>query len=234
FGSGDGDSYQFDPNTGRMNQYQFKMGSLTDTGVLGWNANGSLGSLAITDQINPANTQTCTYVHDDMSRIASANCGSTWSQDFGYDPFGNIAKSGSSAWTPGYYTATNRYALGGTSYDANGNLLTDTFHTYTWDADGNLLTSDSTTLIYDALGRMVQEGNTSLLMGPMSNKPLASMSGQTVNERFVPLPGGSMMRSSWGYRHGDWLGSVRLQTSFTQTLVSDLSYAPFGETYAAA
>ena len=40
------------------------------------------------------------------------------------------------------------------------------------------------------------------------------------------------MRSSYGYRHGDWLGSARLLTSFTQTLEYDTAYAPFGENYA--
>ncbi len=234
FGSGDGDTYQFDTNTGRMKQYQFKMGSLTDTGILGWNANGSLGSLAITDQINPANTQTCTYAHDDMSRIASSHCGSTWSQDFTYDPFGNLTKAGSIAWNPLYDTAKNRYTLGGTSYDANGDLLTDTFHTFGYDADGNVISFDGTSIVYDALNRMVERGGIALLMGPVSSKPLATMAGQTVNERFLPLPGGAMMRSSYGYRHGDWLGSARLLTSFTGSLQTDVAYAPFGENYAAA
>ena len=207
------------------------MGTSTDTGVLNWNANGSLGSLAITDQINPADSQTCNYSHDDLGRIASVNCGSAWAQTFTYDPYGNITKSGSSNWQPGYNNS-NQYTLGGTSYDANGNLLTDTFHTYSYDADGNVISLDGNAIVYDALGRMVQEGSTSLLMGPLSGKPLASMSGQTANEQFVPLPGGAMMRSNWGYRHGDWLGSVRLQTSFSQTLVFDSAYAPFGENYA--
>ena len=233
FGSGDSDSYQFDPNTGRMTQYQYKMGTLTDTGVLGWNANGSLGSLAITDQINSANSQTCSYTHDDLSRVANVNCGSAWGQTFTYDPFGNLTKSGSSAWMPGYNN-NNRFTLAGTSYDSNGNLTNDATNTYAYDVNGNVITLNGTAIVYDALDRMVQEGSTSLLMGPLSSKPLASMSGQTVNERFVALPGGAMMRSSWGYRHGDWLGSVRLQTSFSQTLVYDSAYAPFGENYAGA
>jgi RHS repeat-associated protein len=116
---------------------------------------------------------------------------------------------------------------------SNGNLLYDTFHAYTWDADGDMQSVDGTSLTYDALGRMVERGTTVLLMGPTGSKPLATMSGLTVNERFVPLPGGAMMRSNWGYRHGDWLGSVRLLSSFSQTTVYDSAYAPFGESYAA-
>jgi YD repeat-containing protein len=59
---------------------------------------------------------------------------------------------------PGYSTATNRYTLGGTSYDADGNVLTDTFHTYTWNSDGQPATVNTNTLVtltYDALGRVV-------------------------------------------------------------------------------
>lgn len=81
---------------------------------------------------------------------------------FSYDPFGNITKSGSLSWMPGY-NANNQYTLSGTSYDADGNLLKDSFHTYTWTADGHVATIDSTTcgtngtcLTYDALGRMVE------------------------------------------------------------------------------
>jgi hypothetical protein len=55
------------------------------------------------------------YSADDMGRIASANCGSIWSQTFGYDPFGNLTKSGSISWMPGYNSSTNRSTLSGTS-----------------------------------------------------------------------------------------------------------------------
>jgi YD repeat-containing protein len=44
FGSSDNDAYQFDPNTGRMTQYKFNMGTgpQSQTGALTWNANGTL------------------------------------------------------------------------------------------------------------------------------------------------------------------------------------------------
>src|SRR5262249_21977740 len=95
FGSSDYDTFSYDPNTGRMNQYKFYVGTTpqTVTGNLTWNTNGSLATLAITDQLNSANTQTCNYSHDDLSRIASANCGTPWNQTFSFDPFGNITKN---------------------------------------------------------------------------------------------------------------------------------------------
>jgi hypothetical protein len=77
-GSGDSDIFAYDSNTLRMTQFKFNVGTQSQslTGSLTWNANSTLGQLASTDQFNSADTQTCTYSHDDLVRIASANCGS--------------------------------------------------------------------------------------------------------------------------------------------------------------
>jgi len=73
-----------------------------------------------------------------LRRLESPSGRQLWyamAQTFTYDAFGNLTKSGSITWNPGYNGATNRYALGGTTYDSNGNLLTDTFHTYHWNVE---------------------------------------------------------------------------------------------------
>lgn len=260
FGSSDNDAYQFDPNTGRMTQYKFNMGTgpQSQTGALTWNANGTLQQMQITDQINTANSQTCTYGHDDLTRITSANCGSVWAQTFGLDPFGNLSKSGTASFQPTYTGAsgtntnpTNQYynLPGGQSgvsnyYDSNGNLTSDkvngTGHTYTWDADGNMLSTDGSTvtMIYDALDRMIEQtrgsSHTEIAYGPYGLK-LALMNGQTLVNAFVKLPGGS--RAVYGasglayYRHSDHLGSSRLATTPSRTKYYDVAYAPYGEDY---
>jgi len=75
-------------------RYQFNVNTQSFKGTLGWNANSTLGSLSITDPFNTADTQNCAYSHDDLTRIASANCGATtWQQTFSYDAFGNLTKS---------------------------------------------------------------------------------------------------------------------------------------------
>src|SRR5205807_1257125 len=102
FGSGDSDVFNFDSNTGRTTQYKFNVGSQAVVGQLNWNPIGTLRSLAITDPFNSANTQTCNYAHDDLTRIASANCGSIWSQTFSFDSFGNINKAGNSSFGATY------------------------------------------------------------------------------------------------------------------------------------
>jgi RHS repeat-associated protein len=227
-----------------MTQYKFNVGSNAVTGALTWNPNGTLGQLAITDPLNSSNAQTCNYTHDDLTRIASANCGSIWSQTFTFDAFGNINKTGNSSFNPSYSTATNRMTQIGSStptYDANGNVTNDFLHTYAWDSNGRPVTIDGIVATYDALGRMVELNRSGvygeIVYAPSGDK-LALMNGQSLLKAFVPLTGGATAVYSSGglayYRHSDGLGSSRLATTPSQTMYSDVAYAPYGETYAQA
>jgi hypothetical protein len=140
YGSGDSDSFTYNVATGLLTQYQFNVGSQSVVGGLGWNQNGTLGSLQISDQPNPSNNQTCGYTYDDLGRIASVNClnGTTnvWNQNFGFDVFGNITKTVPTGGTGISFQPTsysnNQFALSGgqVTYDANGNLTNDLTHTY--------------------------------------------------------------------------------------------------------
>ena len=242
FASLDSDSLTYDPNTGRMTQYKYNVNGQSVTGGLGWNANGTLGSLNITDPFNAANTQNCSYTHDDLARIASGNCGSVWSQTFTYDAFGNITKTGSSQFQPGYNWTTNQMSTGA-SYDPNGDVLSDSLHSYAWDADTRPTTIDSVGVTYDALDRMVEQNKggvyTQMLYSPTGFQ-MELMNGQSSYVKaFVPMPGGTeevwqASGSSPYYRHSDWLGSSRFASTSTRTMYNDLAYAPFGEQYAQA
>ena len=254
FGSGDSDTFNFDANTFRLTQYQFKVGTKTVTGAVNWNANGSLGSLNITDQFNSSNTQNCSYTADDLARINKGDCGTIWGQTFSYDAFGNISKtkiagSGATSFNPTYQSSpsiTNRIAsVGGTnaSYDANGNSLNDTFRSFTWDAENRPVTIASVSLTYDALGRMVEQSvssstNTEIVYAPLGGK-LSLMNGLSLVKAFAPLTGGAtaVYTSASGpayYRHTDHLGSSRFASTPSQTLYSDTAYSPFGEPYASS
>jgi RHS repeat-associated protein len=241
-GSSDSDSYSFDANSNRMTQYKFSVNGESVVGSLTWNAIGTLETLGVTDPFYSGGNQTCNYTHDDVSRIASANCGSPWAQTFSYDVFGNISKSGTISFQPTYSYLTNRMTQIGSStptYDANGNVLTDTAHTYVWDANGRPVTIDSVTLTYDALGRMVEQEKSGVFSeiayAPTGGK-LALMSGQSLTKAFVPLSGGAVaVYNSSGlayYRHSDWLGSSRFASTPARALYFDGAYAPFGENYA--
>jgi RHS repeat-associated protein len=249
-GSADSDAFSYDPNTSRMSQYQFNVNGQSLTGVLTWNSNGTLRTLAITDPFNSANSQTCNYSYDDLARLFSIDCGaSTWQQNFGYDAFGNLKKTVPPGGTgvsfqPTYNLATNRMSnLSGftPTYDTNGNTTADSLHTYAWDAEGRPVTIDAIGLTYDALGRMVEQNRsgsyTQIVYAPGGGK-LALMNGQTLSKAFVTLPAGAAaVYNSSGlsyYRHSDWLGSSRFASMPSRAMYSDLAYAPFGETYAEA
>ena len=247
FGSGDNDIFAYDSNTLRMTQFKFNVGTQSKylNGALTWNANSSLSQLAINDQYNSSDTQTCNYTHDDLARVATANCGTAANQSFSYDAFGNISESGSPySFQPTYTTnpPTNRFAtIPGTtpSYDANGNVLSDGNHAYAWDSDGNSIAVDSVSLTFDAMDRMVEQNRsgtyTQVVYGPGGGK-LALMNGSSLTKALVPLPGqATAVYTSSGldhYRHSDWLGSARLTSSPSQSYISSVAYAPFGETYA--
>jgi RHS repeat-associated protein len=249
YGSLDSDVNTFDPNTGRMTQYKFNVGSNSDTGSLTWNANGSLATLALADTVpTTTDTQTCSHTHDDLARIASTNCvnGATnkWNQNFTYDAFGNITKTTTGpgvSFLPGYSSSSNWItSLPGvtTTTDNNGQMTYDGTHNYTWDAAGKMHSVDTTTLTHDALGRMVETAvgstYTQIVYSPLGKK-FAIMNGQTLQKAFVPLPGAQAVYTSAGlayYRHADHLGSSRLATTPTRTLYSSTAYAPYGEPYA--
>ncbi len=230
-GSADTDAYQYDSNTNRMTQYQFTVNGTSLTAALGWNANGTLQTQNITDGFNSADTQNCSYQYDDTTRVTTANCGTAASQTFSYDPFGNINKSGSpNSFLPTYSTSTNRMtSIAGftPTYDSNGNVTNDSFHTYAWDADGHAITvdaglSDAVNLTYDALGRMVEQKRgstyTQIVYSPTGQK-LGLMTSTTLQKAIVPLTGQAQaIYNSSGllyYAHPDPLGSIRLATTPT-------------------
>jgi RHS repeat-associated protein len=167
--------------------------------------------------------------------------GSTWAQTFGYDAFGNISKSGRISWgcLSCYTYSTNRYNTvpNQITYDTNGNLLADSFNTYTWDVYGDLASANGATIIYDAFGRMVENSNggNQFAYGPTGTNPLASLQGQNLLGAFVPLPGGAVALYNSGglaqYNHADWLGSARLFSNPSRVAIPAMSYAPFGEGY---
>ncbi len=230
------ETFGYDPNSGRMTQWASTANSNTQSGNLTWNANGSLQKLVVSDSSDSGNNQTCTYGYDDLERLLSANCGSTWSQTFGYDAFGNIAKSGSSSFLLGYTSGNH---VSGFTYDSMGNVSNDLANTYAYDAEGRPITVGGKQLTYDAFGRALEQNNsgvyTSIVYSPTGQK-FALMNGSTVKQYFVPLAAGmqAVFNASGVqyYRHSDWLGNSRFAATTAGTVYYDGAYAPFGENYA--
>ena len=261
-GLGDTDTYNYDNNTtcasllstGRMTSYAFSIGAtpVTTTGTYSWNPNGTLNGLKVVDGINAANTETCTYGtssnrgYDEFGNLVSAVCANSggtnvWGQAFTYDMYNNVTKSVPAgdtgiSWMPGYNATNNQYTLAGTTYDSNGNLLTDTFHTYTWNQDNHLkaITDTTTTMTYDAFGRMVEKYNGSSynqeLISPVGE--VAWMAEQNLVQFRMPLPGGDTAVTGINFQHRDRLGSVTLEsTRGNRASAIDRAFAPYGKEY---
>jgi RHS repeat-associated protein len=262
-GAGDTQNFTYYQTTGRMKSYSASVGSTPTviSGSLSWNANGTLQQLTISDGYNSADTQVCSYLYDDFVRvagitgsnpIAGVNCvnGSTkvWNETYTYgsDSFGNLSKTttgpGTSwACTACYNTATNQYnstLSGNIRYDSDGNLLNDTFHSYTWLPDGHVATIDTNTITYDANGNKVEENVGGVIHEYVSAFGIsAQMTGQTENSTLASLPGGVQALYSGGtlqrFRFPDWQGTIRAESNpSTRMFTESLAFAPFGERYA--
>jgi RHS repeat-associated protein len=195
--------------------------------------------------------------YDDLNRLLMYDCGSGgWGQTFSYDQYDNLTKaviSGRSGTTfnPGYNTLSgcspcnNHYASGyGASYDSNGNQLYDpsNLNTYTWnefsklasiDKSGTQCATSGTCVVYDAFGREVEvDTGSTYTEAWYTQAGVAYMHGTTKVTGLWPAPGGGTMDDSTQYMHKDWLGSVRLVSTISNSTTQlDQAFTPYGEIY---
>lgn len=257
-GLGDVDTYTYDGvtctgllTTGRISQYDFAIGATPKhfRGSLFWNANGTLNQQTIVDGVNSgAESEVCTYTnssgvgYDEVGRLLGTQClnGSTavWGQNFTYDQYANLSKTVPTGqtgvtWTPTYNPANNQYSEA--TYDSNGNVLNDSFNTYTWNQDNKPTTlSTATHLLYDAFGRLVEYKASSTLYENMYSPigMVARMSGQTVSEYRMPLPGGGTAVTGVYFGHPDHLGSMPVVSRRgNRNFFEGRLFAPYGESY---
>ena len=249
-GTGHYDTFSFD-QIGNMTKFYTEMNSSSYSGSPSWNYNGTLKSLTTVDSISGnggATNTVVTYNYDDLGRLWKATdtgTGANLSQTYALDKYGNISTSGSPAsWMPTYASPNNNQYQpvstcgnsGAIGYDADGDLLCDSFHTYVWDSEDKLVSVDGgTAIVYDAFGRAVENGVYEYIQAPKI--PPVQMSGQTTDAARIPLPGGANAvfyeNGVYGYEHRDWIGAVRTVTGFFGTgLLSQTEYSPFGIPFA--
>jgi YD repeat-containing protein len=130
--------------------------------------NGNVLSQSIA--VNAATPQYAqTFSYDTLNRLTAASEGSTWSQGYGYDLYGNrwvSSTSGvsASAFTPissSNFNAANRLHVNNATYDNAGNQSAVGGFAFTYDAENRqTLASQSgiatVAYVYDGEGRRVQ------------------------------------------------------------------------------
>ncbi|HZE68208.1 MAG TPA: RHS repeat-associated core domain-containing protein [Pyrinomonadaceae bacterium] len=212
------------------------------------NNNGNVQSQTITvPTIGPVAgfTATQVYTYDNLNRLATAqeNTGSSWSQNFTYDRYGNrnfttgttVPSPVTAANNPIISASNNRIdntVSGQTSvlYDFAGNLTRDVSgHRFVYDGENKQTTYDGgatsggATYYYDADGRRVKTvvGSTALTTVFVYN-----IQGQLVAEYSSAGPSGTPGIS---YLTTDTLGTPRVITGSGQEVKSRHDYLPFGE-----
>jgi RHS repeat-associated protein len=213
------------------------------------NNNGNLLSQTVTVPTVAGVTgfsATQTYTYDSLNRLATAkeNNGSSWTQNFIYDRYGNrnfisgttFPTSLTPPNNPAINPANNRIddTVGGQTnvlYDGAGNLTREVSgHTYEYDAENKIISYDGgagagggASYRYDADGRRVKK--------VVGGSPLRTtvfvydITGRLVAEYSDAAPTGS----GTSYLTGDTLGSPRVITGANQEILSRHDYLPFGE-----
>ena len=204
--------------------------------------------LSVTDSVMGS----WTYGYDDMNRLitGSATAGSMSGLNLGwqYDRYGNrwnqtpTGSSSASAVVPSFTFTGNNNRIDGLSYDADGNLLSDGQHAYTYDAENRIVTiNGQPTYIYDAEGTRVAKLGSG---GALSAIYILGTGGQQITELSgtglwqhsnVYAAGGRLVTTyegpgegSSGYHYNltDWLGTKRLQTLTLRQSRRDLRQLP--------
>jgi RHS repeat-associated protein len=186
-------------------------------------------------------TQSFTY--DSLNRLSMAqeNSGTNWSQTNAYDRYGNRQIDyGGGSYNLSFSSTTNRITTSGFGYDSSGNLTNDGSHSYGFDADSKIKSVDSTTAYtYDGEGKRVKKlvgENTRFIYG-IGGAVLAEYDGSSGNLKKEYVYGSTVITieptavNSNGaqYGTGDHLGSPRVITNSSGSVVSRHDYKPFGE-----
>jgi len=161
------------------------------------------------------------------------------SQTNGYDRYGNRwIDLGGGIQSLYFNTSNNR--ISGWSYDAAGNLLSDTVHSYTFDAENKISKVDNVAAyVYDGAGHRVKKlvgENTRFVYG-IGGELIAEFDGATGNLKKEYVYGGATLitieptavnANGTQYTTGDHLGSPRVITNSSGAVVSRHDYQPFG------
>jgi RHS repeat-associated protein len=192
--------------------------------------------------------QCLSYGYDEFNRLTTQT-GPT-SLSFVYDRWGNrtsqTVTQGGPAPSPsyGFNTSSNQIQTpAGFAYDAAGNLINDTVHTYIYDAEGNVLGVDgwADKYVYDALNHRVSQqtasGTYEYLYDPAGRRISRwNVSNNSGDEGRIYWDGNQIAFHSYDgttyFENQDWLGTERMRTNYMGAKAMNYSSLPWGDGYA--
>lgn len=189
------------------------------------------------------------YTYDDFNRLLSSTGGpNNYSYAYAYDRFGNkwqqTLNGGCTAGTAFCiaFDANNRMTNGTQTYDAAGNVLSDSAHTYSYDAENRLVSVDhgATTYGYDADGQRVFKTTAGALTDFIYDRDGHIILISPATPTMVELYAGGMhlatkVLNSGGtdtdtyFDHADWLGTERARTNMSGNACDMVASLPFGD-----
>jgi RHS repeat-associated protein len=197
------------------------------------------------------------YGYDGFNRLASSSCSanstancpngqSTEGYSYAYDQFGNRwqqhVTQGSgleSDATFGGNGAGNNNRVDGLGYDAAGNVTGDGAHTYAYDGEGRLVSVDggsTATYVYDAAGRRIEKttpAGTVYYLYDLAGHVITELNSSGGWNRGEVYAGGGHVATyvdgKTYFAHGDWLGTERVRTDGSGSMVETCQGLPFGD-----
>ena len=235
--SGSGVSCIGSATHGTVLDLQYSFGSSNNGNVLG-----------ITNNRDTTRSESFTY--DWLNRITTGAASTyatspshCWGETYTIDRYGNLSAIGSisSAYNGctqdnlsiSVSTTTNQITTSGFSYDLSGDLTNDGTHSPTYDAEGHMISDAGVTYYYDADGKRVQKSSGTLYWYGTSSDPLleTNASGGLVNE-YIFFGGKRISRrdssNNIEYYFADEIGSARVVTNASGTILEDCDYFPYG------
>ena len=221
--------------------------SYNKTGTVVW-VNGQVNGVTVNEQ----------YKYDNLQRLTNATLtkgGAQTTLSYQYDALGNRLWQKQNGTLTNYSYNSNNNELRSSSssttstvysYDANGNLLTKNVTTggtvhwvYTWDVAGNLVKASNDNGVqgayaYDANGRLVgsKEGTTTTFYAYLATETLYQSIVGSSSTDYIFAGGiriAKVVGTSVSYYHADSLGSTRLLTSSSGSVLFADSYQPYGQ-----
>ena len=214
---------------------------------LGTANNGNV--TAITNNRDTARSQSFTY--DSLNRIATAQTTATtgtkcWGETFSYDIWANLLSIGGLSGYTGCtqenlnvsVTANNQ--ISGFTYDAAGNLRATpppVPASYTYNAENQLTSTAGVTYTYDGNGKRVQKSTGKLYWYGMGSDVLdESDAAGNITDEYVFFGGKRTARrhvnatppDTVTYYFADHLGTSRVVTDASGTVLDDSDFYPFG------
>jgi RHS repeat-associated protein len=193
--------------------------------------------------------QQVTFGYDGFNRLTSRTVtqGTLQNYTYGYDRYGNRVSQTplqtGYTFDPTINAANNRITTSGYTYDAAGNMLNDTVHSYSYDAEGNVRWVDggsTAQYVYDAFNRRIHvqtASATTEFTYDYAGRRVSSWysSANTGNEGRVYWDGQMVaFRSYEGltyFDHEDPLGTERIRTNYAGSTASTYQSLPWGDGY---